>query len=118
MFLHAASGAEKAAAKGDLNIVYKITKQLIGGQSNTYTKPVKDKEGNVLTKREQGSGWVRHFKGVLNRTEPNEPSEPDPLDDLNINTDPPHQPEGETATKAVKNGKASGIDSLHAEFIT
>lgn len=55
---------------------------------------------------------------MLNRLEPNEPSVPDPLDDLNINTDPPLKAEGETATKAVKNGKASGIDSLHAEFIT
>lgn len=52
LFLHAASGAEKAATKGDLNIEYKITKQLVGGQSNTYTKPVKDKEEKVLTKRE------------------------------------------------------------------
>ena len=55
---------------------------------------------------------------MLNRPEPNEPSVPDPLDDLNINTDPPTQAEGETATKGVKNGKASGIDSLDAEFIT
>lgn len=55
---------------------------------------------------------------MLNRPDPNEPSVPDPLDDLNINTDPPPQAEGETATKAVKNGKASGIDSLDAEFIT
>lgn len=55
---------------------------------------------------------------AINRPEPNEPSVPDPLDDLNINTDSPPQAEGETATKAVKNGKASGIDSLDAEFIT
>lgn len=55
---------------------------------------------------------------MLNRPDPSEPSVPDPLDDLNINTDPPPQAEGETATKAVKNGKASGIDSLDAEFIT
>lgn len=34
VFLHAASGAEKATAKEDLNIVYKIIKQLIG-QSST-----------------------------------------------------------------------------------
>ena len=36
------------AAKGGLNTVYEITSQLLG-QSNTCTKPVKDKEGKVIT---------------------------------------------------------------------
>lgn len=49
-----ASEARKAAAKGGLNSVYEITTQL-SGQSNTCTKPVKDKEGKVITS-EMGKG--------------------------------------------------------------
>ena len=41
-----ANEAETAAAKGDLNTVYKITKQL-SGQNNTCNKPVKDKHGKL-----------------------------------------------------------------------
>lgn len=40
--------AEKAAANGDLNTMYKVTKQIME-QNNTSTKPVKDKEGKVLS---------------------------------------------------------------------
>ena len=32
----------------DLDTLYKITKQL-SGQSNSYIKPVREKEGNVIT---------------------------------------------------------------------
>ena len=49
-----ASEARKAAGKGGLNTVYEITTQL-SGQSNTCTKPVKDKEGKVITS-ERGKG--------------------------------------------------------------
>ena len=50
-----ASEARKAAAKRGLNSLYEITTQL-SGQSNTCTKPVKDKEGKVITS-ERGKGW-------------------------------------------------------------
>ena len=81
--------AEKAAANGDLNTVYKVTKQLTE-QNNTCTKPVKDKEGKVITtERKQAARWVQHFKEVLNRSEPNKSGNPDPSDDLNTNTIPP-----------------------------
>ena len=39
--------ARKAAVKGGLNTVYEITTQL-SGQSNTCTKPIKDKEGKAI----------------------------------------------------------------------
>ena len=43
-----ANEAETAAAIGDLNTVYKITKQL-SGRNNTCNKLVKDKQGKQLT---------------------------------------------------------------------
>ena len=104
-----ANEAETAAAKGDLNTVYKITKQL-SGWNNTCKKPVKDKHGKLLTtEREQAAQWVQHFEEVLNRPEPKEPADPDPLDDIDINISPPSQAEVETAIKAMKSGKAPGI---------
>ena len=111
-----ANEAETAATKGDLSTVYKITKQL-SGWNNTCNKPVKDKHGKLLTtEREQAARWVQHFEEVLNRAEPNEPADPDPSDDIDINISPPSQAEVETAIKAMKSGKAPGIDSLQAEL--
>ena len=109
--------AETAAAKGDMNTVYKITKQL-SGRNNTCNKPVEDKQGKLLTtEREQAARWVQHFEEVHNRPEPNEPADPDPSDDIDINIRPPLQAEVETAIKAMKSGKAPGIDSLQAELL-
>ena len=112
-----ADEAKKAAAKGDLNTVYKITEQL-SGQTNTHIKPVKNEEGKVITtEKEQAARWVEHFKEVPNRPQPNEAANPEPSDGLNINTDPPSRAEVETVIKPLKNGNAPGIDSLQAEVL-
>lgn len=51
------SKAEQAAAKGELNKAYKITKQLCA-QHNTNTTPVKDKHGKVIsTKKEHTQNY-------------------------------------------------------------
>ena len=50
----------------------------------------------LTTEREQAARWVQHFQEVLNRPEPNEPADPDPLDDIDINISPPSQTEVET----------------------
>ena len=90
-----ADEAKKAAAKGDLNTVYKITEQL-SGQTNTHIKPVKNEEGKVITtEKEQAARWVEHFKEVPNRPQPNEAANPEPSEGLNINTDPPSRAEVE-----------------------
>ena len=62
--------------------------------------------------------WVQHFEELLTRPEPNEPADPDPSDDIDINISPPSQAEVETAIKAMKSGKAPGIDSLQAELLS
>ena len=64
---------------------------------------------------EKASRWVQHFKDVLNRPQFNEIADLNPSDYLNINPNQPSQVEDETATKAMKNGKTPGINSLQAE---
>ena len=46
-----AEEAEKAAKKGDLNTVYKITKELSGKASQV--PPVKNKNGKLLTTHDE-----------------------------------------------------------------
>lgn len=107
--------AEWAAARGEMGVVYKITKQLCGKKTG-QSAPVKDKDGNnLLTKSEQAARWVQ----VLTRPEPVHPATPTPAKDiLNINNaSPPTETEIKSAIKATKNGKAAGIDSIHAEML-
>ena len=60
-----AKEAEEAAAKGEMNTVYKITKELSSKKPTIV--PVKDKVGRVITnEREQAERWKSHFKEVLN----------------------------------------------------
>ena len=69
----------------------------------------------ITTEMEKASRWIQHFKDVLNRPELNEIADLDPSDYLNINGYQPSQVEDETATKAMKNGKTPGINSIQAE---
>ena len=60
-----AKEAEETAAKGEMNTVYKITKELSSKKPTIV--PVKDKVGRVITnEREQAERWKSHFKEVLN----------------------------------------------------
>ncbi len=113
-----AGEAEQAAARGDLSAVYKITKRLCGSNKN-HSAPVKDKDGNnITTEHEQAARWVEHFQEVLNRPHPEEPANPTATDNiLDIDTNPPTEDEVRNAIKSMKNGKASGIDSIHAEML-
>lgn len=112
--------AETAAAKGDLITVYKINKQ-VSGQNNTCNKPVKDKQGKLLIRKgnrlNDGLSILKNSKCLTGMHEPNEPADPDPSDDIDINLSPPSQAEMETAVKAMKGGKVPGIDSLQAELL-
>ena len=80
---------------------------------------MKGKDGSIIaTKREQADTWVEHFCEVLNHPQPDEPADPPPeSDDLNIDTRPPTEAEVKNAVKAMKSGKATGIDSIHAEML-
>ena len=50
-----ADQAEQAALRGDLNMVYKITKELCNTNSN-QTIPIKDKDGNTIIKDKPKDG--------------------------------------------------------------
>ncbi|VDP69568.1 unnamed protein product, partial [Schistosoma curassoni] len=59
--------AEKAAREGNMRNVYDTTKKLAGNYRNPE-RPVKSKEGEVITNIEnQRIRWVKHFKELLNR---------------------------------------------------
>lgn len=91
--------------------MYKITKQL-SGQRNICTKLIKDKQGR--NGKEQAVRWAQHFDEVFNQPEPEEWADPEPLNDIDIKTDPPSQAEVETAVKQMKKRTVPGIDSLQA----
>jgi hypothetical protein len=113
-----AQEAEQAAARGELSTVYKNTKRLCGGRINQST-PVKDKDGNrVTTDQEQAERWAQHFYDVLNQPDPDLPANPPAAEnDLDIDIQPPTEDEVKRALKTLKNGKAPGIDCIHAEML-
>ena len=56
-----ADKAEQAAARGEMSVVYKITKCICGNNIN-QSVCVKDRNGDVLiTERNQAARWVQHF---------------------------------------------------------
>ncbi|VDI52155.1 Hypothetical predicted protein, partial [Mytilus galloprovincialis] len=66
-----ANEAEEASKRGELSVVYKITRQLCG-KSRNNDAPVLSKEGKLLTTdKEKLDRWAEHFKTILNRTETN-----------------------------------------------
>ena len=113
-----AAEAESAAARGELSTVYKITKRLCGNYI-THSAPVKGKYGSTITtEHEQANRSVEYFCEVLNHPQPDEPADPLPEpDDLNIDTSLPTEAEVRNAIKAMKSGRAPGVDSIHAEML-
>ena len=112
------SQAEIAAGQGNLKDLYLTTKKL-AGKSQTTDKPVKDKDGNPLTTREeQLKRWTEHFRELLNRPAPKTPPDIPPAEtELPINCDIPSKAEIRKAITTLKNGKAAGPDNIPAEAI-
>ncbi|VDO58641.1 unnamed protein product [Schistosoma margrebowiei] len=76
--------AEKAAREGNMRQLYDITNKLSGNRRKPE-RPVKSKEGEVITNiEEQQNRWVEHFKELLNR--------PAPLNPPNIEATPTYLP--------------------------
>ena len=114
---HLAQQAESACGKGDIKSLYNITRQLGGMPSNNNT-PVKDKNGETLTKLEDQLGrWKEHFEEVLNRPPPTDPPILQPGPTLNINVGDITEMEVATAIRHLKNGKAGGIDNIPPEAL-
>ncbi|CAC5406583.1 unnamed protein product [Mytilus coruscus] len=67
-----ANEAEEASKRGELSVVYKITRQLCG-KSRNNDAPVLSKEGKILTTDKEKLGrWAEHFKNILNSAETND----------------------------------------------
>ncbi|VDP59206.1 unnamed protein product [Schistosoma curassoni] len=82
--------AEKAAREGNMRQLYDITKKLSGNRRKPE-RPVKRKEGEVITNiEEQRNRWVEHFEKLLNRPAPlNPPNIEAAPTDLSIDVGPP-----------------------------
>ncbi|VDP58316.1 unnamed protein product [Schistosoma mattheei] len=99
------------------SIQYDTPKKLAGNYRKPE-RPVKSKEGEVITNiEEQRNRWVEHFKELLNR--------PAPLNPPNIEAAPTDLPidvgstieEISMAIRQIKSGKATGPDNIPAEAL-
>ena len=113
-----AKEAEDASAQGNMKQLYDVTRKLAGKYKHT-DRPIKDKNGNVLTSDEdQMKRWREHFEELLNRPPPQNPPDIAPAEEvLQINCERPSKAEIEKAIHHMKRGKASGPDKIPAEAI-
>lgn len=103
-----------AKTRAQKNDAYTKHQNLDKEKKPCKAKPVKDKDGKVLTKlNEQMEKWNKHFISVLNRPEPDHLVTLPPGEDLNIKVDNIKKHEIKKALKSLKNGKAAGIDGIH-----
>lgn len=110
--------AETAAGQRNMKRLYEITRTLSGKNSNP-TRPVKNKNGEVITREEdQRARWAEHFRETLNRPPPPAPPDIPPAVQLfDINTNPPTKAEITKAIKTLKSGKAAGPDGIPPEAL-
>ncbi|KAH9582971.1 hypothetical protein MS3_00007546 [Schistosoma haematobium] len=109
---------EKAAREGNMRELYDTTKKLSGNRHKPE-RPVKSKEGEVITNiEEQINRWLEHFKELLNRPAPlNPPNIKAAPTDLLINVGPPTIEEISMAIRQIKSGKAAGPDNISADAL-
>ena len=117
------SEAEEAARNQHMKTLYGLTKILCNEKPKQSTA-VLDKNGNLNKKEEVQTRWMEHFKEVLNRGESENPALSDEvyeskLGDIieEILVSEPTLREVKQAIKRLKNGKASGTDSIMAELL-
>ena len=112
-----ADEAEEAASKGDLKTLYATTRILSGRHCNP-NKPVRNKEGRLLTMVEdQLARWKEHFQKVLNRPALEQRPQLNLGDPLDINIGEITKEEIHKALGSLKNGKAAGTDNIPAEAL-
>ena len=102
-----AKEAEDASAQGNMKKRYAITRQLAGKYKHIH-RPIKDKNGNVLTSDEdQLKRWKEHIEELLNRPPPQNPPYIAPAEEvLQKNCEKPSKVDIEKAIHHVKRGKA------------
>ena len=111
--------AQNAAENGRQKEIFSIVKQLTG-KANKQTAAVKNKQGKLLkSKKDRLERWKEHFHEVLNRDPPNDPvtEGDDEREELDLSVEAPSMEEIKKAVKALKNGKAPGVDQVTAEMM-
>ena len=112
-----AERAEEAGRRGDVKVLYEVTRRLSGRFQSTR-KPVRNEAGVLLrTAEEEIQRWKEHFEGVFNHAEPLNPTEVEPGNDLNIRAGSITRAEVRNAIKKLKNGKAAGCDNIPPKAI-
>ena len=112
-----AERAEEAGRRGDVKVLYEVTRSLSGRFQSTC-KPVRNEAGVLLrTAKVEIQRWKEHFEGVLNHAELPNPPEVEPGNDLNIRTGSITRAEVRNAIKKLRNGKAAGCDNIPPEAI-
>ena len=111
-----AEEAERAAARRNMKQLYDTTKKL-AGKFKKSERPIRDKNGTVLTGVDkQLNRWAEHFGELINRPIPqNQPDMQPAEEDLLINCNKPTREEIKCAIgHTIQNGKAAGTDGLPA----
>ena len=113
-----ATEAEEAAGSRNMKALYDTARKL-SNRPAKKTRPVKNKEGEVLnTTQQQLERWAEHFKDLLNQIPPEDRADIPPAElPLDINCNPPTKAEIRKAVKQLKNNKAPGPDGIPAEAI-
>ena len=113
-----AKEAEDAAARGNMKQLYDTTRKL-AGKFKQAERPIKDKNGVILTSEEDQMGrWRDHFEELLNRPAPSNPPDiPLASEVLEVNCERPDREEIRKAISLLKTGKAPGPDEIPAEAI-
>ena len=111
-----AKEAEDAAAQGNMKQLYDTTRKL-AGKYKQVDGPIEDKKGNVLTSDEdQLKRWREHFEELLNQSEPENPPDILPADEvLQVTCERPSKAEIDKAIHHMKRGKASGPNEIPTE---
>ena len=102
-----------------METLYKLTKSLTKTGFQSTDMPVKDQQGNMISKDEDKLRcWKEHFERVLNRNDPETEAIIIPSPELlDIDTDPPSIEEVKRAINALKDRKTPGIDQIYAEML-
>ncbi|VDP71203.1 unnamed protein product [Schistosoma curassoni] len=97
--------------------LYDITKKLSGNHRKPE-RPVKSKEGKVITNIEEQRNRVEYFKELLNRLAPlNPPNIEAAPTDLPINVGPPTIEEIRMDIRQIKRDKATEPDNIPEEAL-
>ncbi|XP_058456943.1 uncharacterized protein LOC131434297 [Malaya genurostris] len=115
-----ADEGEKAAATGNIRLLYDISRRLSGAKMNA-TMPVKDAIGQLLIDpTDQLKRWFEHFEQLFQV--PARP--PSPRHDpsrvrriIRVNTEAPSLLVLQTAVQSMKSNKAPGVDRISAEML-